>query len=452
MKRVALVALLALLVSTLPPWVWGQSALSGDSQSIPAMGGRGVENTDNLRHESFEIVWRTVKEKHFDPTFGGVDWDKVHDQYAPRIASVTSDSQFYDLLQQMLGELHQSHFGIIRPEEVTQDDSPEPAIGGIGVDLRIVDGQATVTRVESGSSADRAGIRLGFIVKKIDDADILPIIEKLAARRESAALRKIRTIRAILALINGPPGTSVRISWLDGQEAAGEATIPREKLKGEMSQRFGNFPPQYVEFESKRLPGNIGYIRFNIFVILVMDKIRAAIRSMSDESGLIVDLRGNPGGVGGMSSGIAGLLEDKQTSLGTMRMRVGHQNFLVFPQKDPYLGPVVILMDQMSASTSEVFASGMQEIGRAVVVGEQSAGAALPSIIQKLPTGALFQYAIADFKTPKGTLIEGRGVIPDVEIKLSRAALLAGSDAQLDAAIASVRKHVGLARRPRTAA
>jgi carboxyl-terminal processing protease len=135
-----------------------------------------------------------------------------------------------------------------------------------------------------------------------------------------------------------------------------------------------------------------------------------------------------------------------------MRMRVGYQNFKVTPQKNPYLGPVVILMDQMSASTSEVFASGMQEIGRAVVVGEQSAGAALPSIIQKLPTGALFQYAIADFKTPKGTLIEGRGVIPDVEIKLSRAALLAGSDTQLDAAVASIQKHVGLVRRPRTAA
>jgi carboxyl-terminal processing protease len=114
--------------------------------------------------------------------------------------------------------------------------------------------------------------------------------------------------------------------------------------------------------------------------------------------------------------------------------------FVIFPQANPYPGPVVILIDGLSGSTSEVFASGMQEMGRAVVVGERSAGAALPSFFQKLPTGALFEFAIADFKTPKGVLIEGRGVIPDVEVKLDRASLLAGRDAQLDAAVEQARQ------------
>jgi carboxyl-terminal processing protease len=82
----------------------------------------------------------------------------------------------------------------------------------------------------------------------------------------------------------------------------------------------------------------------------------------------------------------------------------------------------------------------MQDIGRAAVVGERTAGAALPSIIEKLPTGALFQYAVADFKTPKGTLLEGRGVAPDVEVKLTRRALLDGRDPQLDAAVEQINK------------
>jgi carboxyl-terminal processing protease len=73
-------------------------------------------------------------------------------------------------------------------------------------------------------------------------------------------------------------------------------------------------------------------------------------------------------------------------------------------------------------------------------VGERSAGAALPSLLQKLPTGAVFQYAIGDFKTPKGTLIEGRGVIPDVEIKLTRAGLLARRDLPLEAAVTELQK------------
>ena len=144
-----------------------------------------------------------------------------------------------------------------------------------------------------------------------------------------------------------------------------------------------------------------------------------------------------------MAPGIAGVLTKEQSSLGTMSFRSGYQHFAIFPQPNPFLGPVVILTDGGSASTSEIFAAGMQELGRAVVVGERTPGAALPSVFQKLPTGALFQYAIADFKTPKGTLIEGRGVIPNLEVKFTRRSLLEGHDAQLDAAIEQIKKQSG---------
>jgi carboxyl-terminal processing protease len=103
---------------------------------------------------------------------------------------------------------------------------------------------------------------------------------------------------------------------------------------------------------------------------------------------------------------------------------------------------VVILIDGLSASTSEVFASGMQDIGRALIVGETSVGAALPSVLERLPTGAVFQYAIADFRTPRGILIEGRGVVPDVEGKLSRGQLIEGRDPQLDEAIKQLNKRM----------
>jgi carboxyl-terminal processing protease len=123
-------------------------------------------------------------------------------------------------------------------------------------------------------------------------------------------------------------------------------------------------------------------------------------------------------------------------------MRAGHTNFVAFPQQNAYKGPVVILIDGLSASTSEVFASGMQDIGRALIVGETSVGAALPSVLERLPTGAVFQYAIADFRTPRGILIEGRGVVPDVEVKLSRGQLIEGRDPQLDEAIKQLNKRM----------
>jgi carboxyl-terminal processing protease len=431
-KRTILIALSVLL--------WLTAARAGHiSQSV--VGGVPVSASD-VHQRTFDIVWRTVKEKHFDPSLGGVDWDKVREQYAPRAASAKNDAEFYDVLRQMLSELHQSHFGIIAPEDIVQDNSPEPKGGSIGIDLQLVDGRATITRVEPGSRAAAAGLRPGYIITKVGDTTVEQVIATFAKSKESQAITKLRITRALLGRINGAPETTVGIIYLDASDQPREVTVTRERLKGEMSPRFGNFPPQYTEFEAKRLDGGIGYVRFNVFVISLMDRIRAAIRGMSDAPGIIIDLRGNPGGLGGMAPGIAGVLEKEPTSLGTMQMRSGYQRFAVFPQLNPYLGPVVILADGGSASTSEIFAAGMQELGRAVVVGERTVGAALPSVLQKLPTGALFQYAIADFKTPKGTLIEGRGVIPDVEVKLTRGSLLEGRDAQLDAALEQIKKQV----------
>ncbi len=435
LKRTILTVLLSILIC-----IGSAAQTPRPTKGVPGGVVVGLPVSADVRKETFEIVWRTVKEKHFDPTLGGLDWDKVREQYAPRAAQAKSDNEFYDVLRQMLGELHQSHFNIIPPEAVVEDDSPEPKGGGIGIDLRIVEGQPMITRVEPGSKAANSGLHPGYIITRVDDITFEQIVALFGKSKDSRALVTLRMTRTLLARINGAPETTVRLGYVDERDQPREATVTRERLSGEMSQRLGNFGPQYTEFEARRLADGIGYIRFNVFVMSLMDRIREAIRGMGDAPGIIIDLRGNPGGVGGMSFGIAGVLEKQQTSLGTMRMRSGHTNFAVFPQVNAYLGPVAILTDGGSASTSEIFAGGMQELGRAVVVGERTVGAALPSIIQKLPTGALFQYAIGDFRTPKGTLIEGLGVAPDIEVKLTRRALLEGRDPQLDAAIEQIKK------------
>ena len=431
MKKFTLIFLMAALVS-ISFAAQAQAPAQSVAKDSPGAARAGI------RQDTFDMVWNTVKEKHFDPDFGGVDWDKVRTQYAPRVATVKSDNELYVLLQAMLGELHQSHFSIIPPDSVVDEDSKEPKGGATGLDIRLIDGEAVISQVDAGSKASAAGLRAGFVIKKIDDTSFGQIIERFSKSPESPAIKRTRITRTAMAKINGKPETTVRLIISDETDRTREVTVEREKLKGEMSPRFGNFPPQYMDFEAKRLSGGIGYIRFNVFVMPMMEKIRTAIRSMSDATGIIIDLRGNPGGFGGMAAGIAGSLEAKQISLGAMKLRSGRQAFIVFPQNNPYLGPVVILVDGGSASTSEIFAAGLQEAGRASVVGEQTMGAALPSIFGKLPTGALFQYAIADFKTPNGVLIEGLGVKPDIEVKLTRRALLEGRDPQLEAAVSVI--------------
>jgi C-terminal peptidase prc len=456
MKRIILIAFLCGM--TLTAAAQNRPAEQRPPSTAPVDDVAAGKSAEELRRTSFEMVWRTVKEKHFDPKFGGVDWDKVRERYAPRLSEVKSDRELYVLLQQMLDELKQSHFRIIPPEAMINESNNNLITGGIGVDLQIIEGRAVITRVEPDSPAARAGLKSGFLITQIDDKSTEQvggqIRERMAMRKESAAMADFMLVRMLNSYIKGKSGTSVSLKYLDERDQARAVTVERERLNGELSQPFGNFPAQYTEFEAKRLAGGVGYIRFNIWVTNQMVKLRAAVREMSNAPGLIIDLRGNPGGFGGMAPGLAGLLETRHISLGSMHMRTSKLNFGAIPQPNAYTGPVAILIDFGSASTSEVFAAGMQENERAVVVGERSIGAALPSYFEKLPTGARFQYAIADFKTPKGVLIEGRGVIPDVEIKHTRSALLDGRDAPLEAAVERLRRRARIApaAQPQTSA
>jgi carboxyl-terminal processing protease len=424
---------------------FGLQALAQEVAKVP---NKLRADAADARRQSFDIVWRTVKEKHFDPTFGGVDWDAARRKYEPRLAKVKKDGELYLLLNEMLGELHQSHFVVIPPEAILEDGSWNQPGGNTGLDLRIIDGQVLITRVAPDSAAARAGLRPGFAVKRIDGAETAKMQREIIAQMNmnplirdwSPGLKSFLVARRILYRAGGNPGSTARLQYLDERGLVREAAIEREKPSGELSLRFGNLPAEFMEIEAKRLPSGPGYIRFNAFMMPVMDKVRSALREFKDAQGVIFDLRGNVGGIGDLVMGIVGLMETRQTSLGTSRRRSDQLKLAVFPQAQPYTGPVAVLIDGGSGSATEIFAAGLQELRRAVIVGERSAGAVLPSDMVKLPTGAIFQYAFADFRTPSGALIEGRGVAPDVEVKHTRASLLAGRDAQLEKAIMELQK------------
>ena len=391
-----------------------------------------------VRADAFDKVWKTVNDKHYDPTFGGVDWKKLRSVYEPQaLAAGLSDREFHDVLRRMLGELKLSHFGIYPP--AAEVVAAQTGRGVTGIDVLMLDGVPVINRVDADSPAARAGVKTGQMVTQIDGRtwkDIVAQLEtSLAARKVTNAMRLVFLERALESAINSKPGTTLALEVLDDEDRPLKFSIIRAPFNGEMSQPLGNFPPQEVVFESRMLPGDVGYIRFNMWVIPQMAKLRKAVADFAAARAIIIDLRGNPGGVGGMAPGFAGLLFKEKASLGSMKTRGGSMEFMAFPQPGPFTGKVVLLTDHGTGSTSEVFAAGMQETGRATLVGETTAGAVLPSVFEKLPTGYLFQYAISDYRSPKNILIEGRGVIPDVPVKQSRVSLLAGSDAQLAAAL-----------------
>lgn len=425
---------------------------------------------DDRRREAFEIVWRTVKETHFDPTFGGLDWDAVRTEFAPRAAAARTDAELHWLLQQMLNRLGQSHFTIIPPEsippppadededegddegdgdEAAGEDSREPtpeqvAAGerlshGIGIDVRILDGQVVITRVQPDSPAARAGLRTGYVVRSVDGRSVRGVLRGLEhAAAYQPALRHHLPAELLVNYFNGPDGSLARLSYTDARGRLRRAAVRRARLSGELAPPFQSLPAQFYEFETRRLRGRIGYIRFDMFAAPVLEKFCAALRSMSDAPGLVIDLRGNRGGLLGLIYGMGGLLVERPASFGVMRMRGAAMEFRAFPQRRPYTGQVVVLIDRSSASASEIFAGGLQESGRALLVGEPSAGMTLPSTAKELPTGAVLQYAIADFETARSRRLEGVGLKPDVEVRLDRRTLLAGRDAQLEAALDAI--------------
>jgi carboxyl-terminal processing protease len=397
----------------------------------------GFDEAAARRTASFEKVWNTINERHYDPTFGGVNWQGVRAKYEPLAKKAETDEALHALLRQMLGELKLSHFGIF-PKGLSADEMMK-SNGTVGIDIVYFDGDAVVDRVEPGSPAANAGIVRGFILNKIDGRSVSSILNDFDAtqrgRKLTEAMRIVYRERMLESRLNGKPGTSVVAEFVDAKDSAVTVNLERTEFRGEMSQPFGNFPPQPVIFESRSLDGNIGYVRFNMWIVPQMAKLRQAVREFAGANGIIVDLRGNPGGIGGMASGLAGMMVSEEFSLGTMRTRENSISFIAYPQPKPFSGPVAILTDHGSGSTSEVFAAGMQESGRAKVIGETTAGAVLPSVFDTLPTGAIFQYAVSDYRSPKNILIEGRGVFPDITVSRSRSAMLAGRDAQLEKAI-----------------
>jgi carboxyl-terminal processing protease len=168
----------------------------------------------------------------------------------------------------------------------------------------------------------------------------------------------------------------------------------------------------------------------------VMKVFEKAIRDNLHADGFILDIRGNPGGIGLMAVALGNwFVQQPEQKFGTLTLRSGTLKIVLNPRLETFTGPLAILVDGCSVSTSEILAGGLQDLKRARVFGSRTAGAALPSVVERLPNGDGFQYAIADYVSAGGQRLEGAGVKPDAEVALSRKALLMGCDPVLDAAV-----------------
>jgi carboxyl-terminal processing protease len=396
--------------------------------------------------ETFEAAWRIIRDSHFDTTMNGLDWDAVSRELRPQAGAARTPGELRAVIRDMLGRLGQSHFALLPASADNAADGPKDLSGTPGFDVRLLDGDLVVTDVEADGAAASAGVRTGWKVQAIDGTAVAPLLAGLPASLEPR-LRRVEAWRLAHTRLHGPSGSRAAVTFEDGNGASTRLEIER-RVEGGQPVTVGNLPTMFVRVRSERAttPGGrtAGVIGFNVWMTAVDPLFQKAVDEFRSSAGIVVDLRGNPGGLAAMLMGISGHFIDERKALGVMKTRENPLRFVVNPRRvngrgervQPFGGPVAILVDALSGSASECFAGGMQSLGRARVFGQQTMGQALPALFSRLPNGDVLIHAYADFVTADGTRLEGRGVIPDQVVPLDRAQLLTGRDGPLDAALA----------------
>ncbi|MEV7613544.1 S41 family peptidase [Streptomyces sp. NPDC089799] len=250
------------------------------------------------------------------------------------------------------------------------------------------DGLVPVDRVQSAGPADRAGIRAG---------DRLVAV----AGRPVAGL----SATAVVALLRGAAGTSVVLDLERGGVPRAE-TLVRERLHTD---------PVTV----RGLPGGITAIRVSAFTRGSGERVREAVAAAPPGGGILLDLRGNPGGLVTEAVRAASAFLDGGL-VATYDVR-GSQRALYADRGGDTARPLVALVDGGTMSAAELLTGALQDRGRAVTVGSRTFGKGSVQMPTELPDGSVAELTVGTYRTPGGRCVDGRGITPDLTARGERA-------------------------------
>ncbi len=427
----------------------------------------------DLQLKTFDFAWQRIADSLWDEALDGVDWQAVGEELRPRAQAAADARELREVLEEMLSRLGLSHFGVLpgsfEPSSageatgaagscaaalmrvVAGDGGSAASDAGPGLEVRFIGSMPVVSRVAPESSARRSGVVAGLRVVRLEGQDMSALDDCLGIESlDSGAAAMVRS-RAVEGLLHGDEGTAVTVELEDPGGVRTSFELGRAHHPDAVEIGFGNLPPMRHRFETEVLERDgrrILVVRFNSWLIPVVRAFEEALYGDTGAAspivdGLLVDLRGNPGGLAGTAPGVAGYLLQERVDLGQMKNGRTNLRLTVFPREvssrsrkiEGFTGPVALLVDGRSASTSEIFAAGLQDHGRARLFGEPTAAAALPAVLEKMPNGDLLMRAVADFERPSGEPVEGRPVEPDVRVPLTREGLLGGQDEPLEVAL-----------------
>jgi len=310
---------------------------------------------------------------------------------------------YEDLLQGairgMLAELDPHSAFLDKEEYRNLLEETSGSYGGIGIQIGIRDNTLTVIAPIEGTPAFRAGVQSGDRILAIDGESTSGI-----------------TLREAVKLLRGEEGTSVRISVM-GRDATEEEEIEIIRDRIEVDSVKG----------ARILGDHIGYVRITQFDSLTARKLREALDDLQQKGmeALILDLRGNPGGLLQQAIQAAGYFLEKSLTIVSTRGREGANRDLVFTADGSAFTeiPMVVLVNGGSASGSEIVAGAIQDHGRGIVIGEKTYGKASVQTVIRMSQDdgdAAIRLTTAQYFTPNDRQIQDKGITPDIVIPMGR--------------------------------
>ncbi len=373
----------------------GSMAVSMAGPSLGLTGASGGAITDSPK-EVIDQVWQIVFRDYLDSTgaYSDARWRQLRKDLLAR--SYAGDEESYEAIKGMLASLDDPYTRFLDPKEFKEmriDTSGE--LMGVGIQLSLDKDTKELIVVSpiEGTPASRAGVQPKDVIVSIDGAP-----------------SKGMTTEDAVKLIRGPEGTEV-ILGLRRKGVVLNVSLTRARIEIHAVKKALN---------TSANGSKIGYIRLKQFNANASREMRAAIQDLDEQGaqGYVLDLRSNPGGLLEASIDIARQWLNKGTIVST-RTREGIRDVRRANGSAITDKPMVVLIDQGSASASEILSGALQENKRAKLIGQKTFGKGLVQAVRGLSDGSGMTVTIAKYLTPNGTDIHKNGIKPDVEAVMS---------------------------------
>lgn len=413
------------------------------------------------RVAGFVRLWSAAKENFvFQDKAPGLDWDARLAEYLPLVRAEQSDRDYYRVLTRFLASLHDAHTLVAMPGF----DFAAPIVPSYAPPLVIepVEGKAVITDLVATEEVRRAGLRRGDEITHLDGRSLSGVLEQDLYPYISASTPQAREAWAYPVLLDGPAGSQVTLGVRDLHGATRTVTLTREPIspafaallpkpalaslvEEQRGPQGGPYPWQSrPKREARDLPGGILYVPIDTFFFdIAVTQYDALADRVAKAKGLILDLRENGGGNSDSSDAIVGRLTDKPLSGSAWKTRRHLGAWAAWGKKDdwfdggtpmiqpvegkqPFLGPVVVLVGPRTLSAAEDFLIPLHASHRATLVGQRTAGSTGQPMVIMLPGGGAAAICTKWDTYPDGREFVGVGVIPDVEVYATQAEVAAG--------------------------